>query len=164
MIKYDWENIIKDLKSGLSRRDVEAKYKVPRSTLNSRINQKNPDLKSRFNKSGDWQSKDWKSIYLQYEAGFSVHKLSEIHKIPYATIYSMMIRFKQNPDYAPYRNFKKTQINQSLNSKKICPIMQKIEIIKMLNKQIPHAQIARELKIDVLELEKLIHKIKSGVK
>jgi transposase len=117
MIKYDWDNIIKDLKNGLSRRDVEAKYKVPTSTLNSRINQKNPDLKSRPPRKRNEKTRE------------------------------LVVKIK------PIR-----QVNQQ------CPIMQKIEIIKMLNKQIPHAQIARELKIDVLELEKLIHKIKSGVK
>lgn len=45
-----------------------------------------------------------------------------------------------------------------------CPIIKKIEIIKLLNKKIPHHQIAMQLNIDILQLKKIIHKIKIRVK
>lgn len=114
MIKHDWDNVIRDLESGLSRIEVINKYKIPKSSLSSKINDCFPHLKIKPTK----------------------EKTREV-----------VVKIKPTKE---------------INLK--CPIMQKIEIIGLLNKKIPEHEIAKQLKIDVLEVRKIIHKIKSGVK
>lgn len=112
--KHDWDSIIKDLENGLSRREIEQKYKTPKSSLSSKISDCFPHLKI---------------------------------KPPREKTREVVVKIKPTKETNPK-----------------CPIMRKIEIISLVNKKIPDHEIAKQLKIDILEIRKIINKAKSGGK
>ncbi len=114
MIKHEWDNIIRDLENGLSRIDVINKYKVPKSSLSSKINDCFPHLKIKPTK----------------------EKTREV-----------AVKIKPTKE---------------INLK--CHIMQRIEIIGLVNKKIPDHEVAKQLKMDIIEVRKIINKAKSGGK
>lgn len=110
---------------------------------------------------------DWDAILKDLQDGFSKNSIYRKHKIS-----KSVLTTKLSTDYKhlalckPQNAIREKQVKikplKALNMQ--CPIVQKIEIIKLLNKKIPHHQIATQLKIDILEVKKIIHKAKSGEK